>query len=125
MLQRNPDTLVRSAEHRPAPMSPADLLSSLTSLVRRRAGIMGLIFTVTMVCGVIYLIVSTPKFLATASLLIDTRKSQLFQQNSVIGDATIDSTAVDSQIEVLKSDTIAAAVVKQLHLATDPEFGGA
>lgn len=75
-------------------------------------------------CGAIYLYITPPKFLAQASLLIDTRKAQLFQQQSVVGDATVDSVTVDSQIEVLKSEAIAGAVVKDLHLTSDPEFVG-
>jgi succinoglycan biosynthesis transport protein ExoP len=106
-------------------MSASDLIASLTSLARRRFGIIVLIFALCVGCGAIYLAIAPPKFLAQAELLIDTRKAQLFQQQqSVIGDATVDSTAVDSQIEVLKSEAIAASVVKQLHLTSDPEFVG-
>ena len=105
-------------------MSPRDLLASLTSMARRRFGIVVLIFSLSIMCGVVYLYTATPKFTARASILIDTRKTQLFQQQSVVGDSTVDSAAVDSQIEVLKSEAIAAAVVKQLHLTSDPEFVG-
>jgi polysaccharide biosynthesis transport protein len=126
MLQiRNTEPLTRFTDARPAAMSASDLLASLTSLARRRFGIIVLIFSLCLMCGVIYLAIAPPKFLAQAELLIDTRKAQLFpQQQSVVGDATVDSTAVDSQIEVLKSEAIAASVVKQLHLTSDPEFVG-
>ncbi len=106
-------------------MSPADLLSALTGLARRRAGLIVLIFGLSVVCGAIYLRVTPARYLAQASLIIDTRKSQLFSQQSVVGESAIDSATVDSQIEVLKSQGVAASVVKDLHLTTDPEFGGA
>ena len=105
-------------------MSPGDLLASFTSLARRRFGIIVLIFSLSVTCGAIYLFTAPPKFLAKASLIIDTHKTQLFQQQSVVGDPTLDSAAVDSQIEVLKSETVAASVVKELHLTTDSEFVG-
>jgi polysaccharide biosynthesis transport protein len=125
MLQiRNPEPLARFSTATATAISPRDLLASLSSLARRRFGIIVLIFSVCVMCGAIYLYVAAPKFLAQASILIDTRKTQLFQQQSVVGDSTIDSSAVDSQIEVLKSEAIAAAVVKQLHLTEDPEFVG-
>jgi polysaccharide biosynthesis transport protein len=125
MLQiPNKEPLARFSESHSAAMSPRDLLASLTSMARRRYGIVLLIFALSIMCGVVYLYTATPKFMARASILIDTRKSQLFQQQSVVGDATVDSAAVDSQIEVLKSEAIAAAVVKQLHLTSDPEFVG-
>jgi succinoglycan biosynthesis transport protein ExoP len=125
MLQiPNKEPLARFSESHSAAMSPRDLLASLTSMARRRFGVVALIFSLSIVCGVVYLYTAAPKFMARASILIDTRKSQLFQQQSVVGDATVDSAAVDSQIEVLKSEAIAAAVVKQLHLTNDPEFVG-
>jgi succinoglycan biosynthesis transport protein ExoP len=76
------------------------------------------------VCGAVYLYVAPPKFLALAELLIDTRKSQLFQQQSMVGDMAMDSAAVDSQIQVLKSENIATSVIKDLHLTTEAEFVG-
>jgi polysaccharide biosynthesis transport protein len=125
MLQiRNPEPLTKFSGPQPTTLSPSDLLASLASLARRRFGVFVLVFSVCVMCGAIYLYIAAPKFMAQASLLIDTRKAQLFQQQSVVGDATVDSTTVDSQIEVLKSEAIAAAVVKDLHLTSDPEFVG-
>ena len=125
MLQiRNSEPLARFSDTRSTAMSPSDLLASVNSLARRRFGVIVLIFSLSVVCGAIYLFTAAPKFLAQSSILIDTRKAQLFQQQSVVGDATIDSAAVDSQIEVLKSEAIAASVVKELHLTSDPEFVG-
>ncbi|MCK1404945.1 polysaccharide biosynthesis tyrosine autokinase [Bradyrhizobium sp. 76] len=124
MLQiRNPEPVARFSAAATTAISPRDLLASLSSLARRRFGTIALIFSVCVLCGGIYLYVAAPKFLAQSSILIDTRKTQLFQQQSVVGDSTIDASGVDSQIEVLKSEAIAAAVVKQLHLTNDPEFG--
>jgi succinoglycan biosynthesis transport protein ExoP len=124
MLQRNPEPFSRADVAPSTAMSPADLLASFASLARRRAGIMVLIFASCVVCGAVYLYVAPPKYLAHASLIIDTRKTQLFQQQQVLSDTPVDSATVDSQIEVLKSETIAASVVKELHLTTDPEFVG-
>ena len=60
--------------------------------------------------------------MATASLLIDTKKVQLFQQQSMFSEMPIDAGMVDSQVEILKSETIALAVIDKLHLDQDPEF---
>jgi succinoglycan biosynthesis transport protein ExoP len=126
MLQiRNTEPLARFTEARSTAVSPSDLLASLSGLVRRRFGIFVLVFSLSVMCGAIYLGVASPKFLAQAEIMIDTRKSQLFQQQSVVSEETVDTVAVESQIEVLKSQAIAAAVVKSLHLTSDPEFVGA
>jgi len=124
MLQRNPEPLAEAYVAPSAAMSPADLLSTFVSLARRRAGIMLLIFAVCLVCGAVYLFVAPAKYLAQASLIIDTRKTQLFQQQQLMTDTPVDSATVDSQIEVIKSENVAASVVKDLHLTADPEFVG-
>ena len=56
--------------------------------------------------------------------MIDAHKVQIFQQQSILGDIPIDTAQVESQIEVLKSENIASAVIKNLHLTEDPEFVG-
>ena len=57
-------------------------------------------------------------------MIIDTKKGQLFQQQSAVSDLPIDASAVESQVEIIKSETIALAVIKKLHLTDDPEFVG-
>ena len=106
-------------------MSLGDLIASFVSLARRRLGILILIFCVSLLCGVVYLYVAPPGFMAKAELLIDTKKAQPFpQQQSSATDLAMDSAAVDSQIQVLKSENVASAVIKELNLTNDPEFIG-
>jgi succinoglycan biosynthesis transport protein ExoP len=42
----------------------------------------------------------------------------------MFNDMPVDTSMVESQVEILKSETIALAVIKQLHLTDDPEFVG-
>ena len=89
-------------------MSLGDLIASFVSLARRRLGVLILIFCVSLLCGVVYLYVAPPGFMAKAELLIDTKKAQPFpQQQSSATDLAMDSAAVDSQIQVLKSENVA------------------
>jgi succinoglycan biosynthesis transport protein ExoP len=53
-------------------------------------------------------------------MMIETRRSPL--QESVLGNVPADSAWVESQIGVLKSQNVAAYVVKQLRLSEDPKF---
>ena len=47
----------------------------------------------------------------------------MLQQQSPLGiDAPLNSTAVDSQVEILKSENVALSVIKDLHLTEEPEF---
>lgn len=73
--------------------------------------------------ALIYVLTAQPKFTAYATLLIDTRKNQLLSsQQQVVGDQVFDSTGVESQVEILKSDSIALAVIRDLKLVDDPIF---
>jgi Mrp family chromosome partitioning ATPase len=76
--------------------------------------------TVAALClGLLYLVTIPPRYSATAELLIDTQRtrSPLDAPNSAI-----DLSVVASQIETLKSETIARAVISKLELDSDPEF---
>jgi polysaccharide biosynthesis transport protein len=108
----------------PTEMSTGDLLNAVVGLARRRFAIIVLISSLSVICGAVYLSTTQPKFWAEGQLLIDTKKSQLFQQQPSSSDIEMDSGAVDSQIEVLKSENIATAVIKDLHLTSDAEFVG-
>ena len=57
-------------------------------------------------------------------MIIDAKKEPSFQQQSTQFDAPVDTAVVSSQVEILKSDNIANAVIKKLNLTNSPEFGG-
>jgi succinoglycan biosynthesis transport protein ExoP len=85
------------------------------------------IFGATVACiaaGILYLLITPPNFTAVATLVIDTRKVQLFQQQSLFNDLPADAGTVETQVEILKSENIALKVIKDLHLEDDPEFVG-
>jgi succinoglycan biosynthesis transport protein ExoP len=63
---------------------------------------------------------TTPaSYTATATMMIETRRSPL---QSLLGEPLPDASWIESQIGVLKSQSVAAYVVKQLRLAEDPDF---
>jgi polysaccharide biosynthesis transport protein len=74
--------------------------------------------------GIVYVLNSPATYTAQATMIIDTHKVSLLQQQSVIGDLPMDSATVESQVEILRSENIALAVIKQLRLTEDPEFIG-
>jgi polysaccharide biosynthesis transport protein len=75
--------------------------------------------------GAIYVLKSPPKYTATVTLLADTRKIELVQQPTVYDEASIQSVgAMETQVELLRSDEVALRVIKKLNLAEDPRFVG-
>jgi polysaccharide biosynthesis transport protein len=108
----------------PAGLSGADTLQVFLGFVRRQYPVIAFVTVLTIALAVIYIITARPQFTAEAKLLVDAQKLQVFQQQSVLGDVPVDSTVVDSQVEILKSENIASAVIKKLRLTSDPEFVG-
>jgi len=67
----------------------------------------------------------TPKYTAVGSVLIDPHHQNLTQTDPREGGLPPDTSAVDTQVEVLRSRALAEAVVRQMKLYNDPEFNGA
>lgn len=100
-------------------------LSTLRTVLRRYA-LLVLLFT-ALGAGIAALIVwaSVPTYVASAQLLIEAqRQQQLLVFEPGMLDLTLDNAQVESQVEVLRSERLAGAVVDALDLALDPEFQG-
>jgi len=104
--------------------SPQETLARVVGFIRRQYLVIVLVTLLGIVLGVVYLINTPPSYTAKADLIIDSRKVNLLpvQQQAVWGDFPLDTAAVDSQVEVLKSEKVALAVIKNLHLMQDREF---
>jgi succinoglycan biosynthesis transport protein ExoP len=125
MLQLN--KAQRAIDREPAEpeiVSGAETLQSFVSFVRRQFPVIAFLTLLAIVLGTIYLITARASFTAEAQMMIDAHKLQVFQQQSILGDVPIDTAQVESQIEVLKSENVASAVIKNNHLTEDPEFVG-
>src|SRR5450756_1317985 len=109
----------------PEPESVQQTLSHAFALFGRQYPVM--IFTLLLCVSLasVYLLTAPKRYTSTTELIIDSRRMQGLQTQSMSGnDASIDTSMVDSQVEILKSETIAAAVIKDLRLLNTPEFGG-
>ncbi|CAM5762368.1 chain-length determining protein [Labrys miyagiensis] len=71
-----------------------------------------------------YIVLATPMFTATSSILLDTRMNQFLQKQDIIANSSVDSSFVDSQVELLNSESIALSVIQKLGLDKDREFVG-
>jgi succinoglycan biosynthesis transport protein ExoP len=93
----------------------------VTGFLRRRYLIILVCLLLSAPFAALYLLITPPLFTASATMMMDARRGQLFQQ-SLLTDAPADSAWVDSQIGILKSKNVALNVVRQLRLAEDVEF---
>lgn len=123
MLQIEKAPALAQSEFEPEP-SPAELLTGFVDLVRRQLPLIVIVVACTVAFGLVYLVTSPALYTATGTMVIDTRKVQLFQQQSVLGDIAIDTGTVETQVQILRSENISLAVIKDLRLTEDPEFVG-
>jgi succinoglycan biosynthesis transport protein ExoP len=124
MLQVNKPTSEINRESVEVESISSQSLISYLDIVRRQFPTMLALVSACLILALLYLFTEAPQFTSTASMVIDTRKMQLFQQQSVFGDVAVDSATVETQVEILKSENISLAVIRDLHLTEDPEFTG-
>src|SRR5712675_746040 len=100
-----------------------ELVSFALGFLRRQYSV--IIFTAVLALSVsaIYLRITPPTYTAQVRVLFGNSKAQFVQQQSVLAaDTPVDSSQLDSQIQILKSKAIATSVINQLKLADEPEF---
>lgn len=102
-----------------------DIFTGIYRVFRRQLPIIGVVFSCCIALGILTLVITKPKYTATGTMLLDTHKLQVLdQQASVFGQLEVDAATVQTQVEVLKSENISLAVIRKLKLAEDPEFVG-
>jgi succinoglycan biosynthesis transport protein ExoP len=101
----------------------SDTFAAFFSFAKRQYPIIIFLTAVIFALGLVYVYSTPPSFTAQSTMIIDTRKIQLFQQ-SILSDVGVDSATVESQVEILRSDKIALSIIKDLRLTEDPEFVG-
>lgn len=107
--------------------SIGDELRSLIGALWRRKHWIALTGLLSLLGGLTYLAVTPPRYLATAQILIDPRSKRVVEGAVVqggFGSSAVgaDTLLIDSQVELVTSNTILRRVAEELTLATDPEF---
>ena len=123
MLQINKSRLV--SEQAP-PVSEfvsfAELYAAVIGFVRRQFSVIAFVLLFTLALGAVYLFTAPPRYTGHAVIVIDAHKTQFSQALAPFGDMPIDTQTVDTQIEILTSESVGLSVIKDLHLTEDPEF---
>ena len=101
-----------------------DLMALYRTLRKRLGVIMGVTVGLTALVMVVVL-QQTPLYTAEAQILLDRQKMQVTDMQAVMSGLSPDSATVDSEVEILRSRTLAARVIETLDLVQDPEFNGA
>lgn len=112
--------------HTPSQEEPGltELFRLVAAFVRRQYLIILFVGLLATGAGLLYLHFAIPTYKAYAQIVTDSKKGQFFQNQSVLAAASMDSAEIESQIQILKSESIASSVINDLHLTESPEFSG-
>ena len=108
----------------PERVRPAGLLDlrGFWMLLRRRLRLISGVAAAIMIMVVAVLFLMTPRYTASNVLIVDPRQQRVLQSEAVLAGIGADAAAVESQVEVIQSTTLAHSVIDRLGLAEDPEF---
>ena len=97
-------------------------LRRLEDFFKRRWHTIALVTAMTMLATLVVLFIITPKYTATAEILLDPPGQKTFGE-SILPEFSLETANVDSQISVLNSVNLLRHVVQRIELTKDDEFG--
>ena len=107
----------------PEATAPAAVIEAFFRVVRRQFATVALISVLIIALGVLYLLVTPLTFKAEATMLLDRGKFLDQPRQQLFSETPVDNATIESELEILKSDDIARAVIRSLHLIEVGEFG--
>jgi len=112
------DTL---GQHDLGARAPFDL-NQLIAAFRRRLRLIVAVAAAVFALAILVTAQMTPKYTATAEVLLDPRKEAVADMQSVVSQLPASTQAVDTEAQVIQSRSIAEKVVAKLKLDRDAEF---
>ena len=98
-----------------------DLVKLFRTLRRRLNVIISVVVVVTALV-MVAVFQLTPLYTASTQVMIDTQRKDVVNLDAVMAGLSSDSAAIDTEVEIIKSRTIARRVVEKLSLVNDPDF---
>jgi len=106
-----------------APVDRSGEVRRVLAILRRRWMAFAAVFLFIVFMVGLYTLRQTPLFTATANLIVNSRVVNLAPKDKeVVASAPTDDSAVDSEIQILKSPAVTNRVVEDLQLYRRPEF---
>lgn len=99
-------------------------LLQVRDFLKRQWRLIALVTGLGIVVGATYIALSPAKYTAETDMIIDTKRVTWTQAEMQAENHPIEDASVESEIETTKSEKVALAVIRRLHLDDDPEFIG-
>lgn len=97
-------------------------LSFVMRVFRRHWKLITWITVGGLLAGIVFVVLYPPTYRSVARLLISPPLVNVFQRNSVMPESPVNVLSADTQVEIIKSETVVRRVVENLKLQKDPEF---
>jgi exopolysaccharide transport family protein len=97
-------------------------IPKLIGIFQRRRILFAVISLEILLAAAVFLFNMNPVYTATASVVLEQRKHDVVNVEEVLSGLPAESSVVDTEVEVLKSPTLAERVARKLGLNRDPEF---
>ncbi len=99
-------------------------LRGILNILRRRRWTIILTTIILLSAGALFVLLATPRYTATATILIDPHRSNVVDTDRSTGSSfDSDNAYVNGQVSLIQSDSVLKPVVNDLDLAQDQEFG--
>ena len=106
------------------PARGADTGANLLEIVWRRKLTVLATLLIFLAGGVLYILVTPPRYLASTSMLIDPRLGKTVGADPLMPGFVPDGSAMDSQVKLFTSQTVLSRVAEMAKLKDEPEFNG-
>ncbi|TNF19057.1 MAG: polysaccharide biosynthesis tyrosine autokinase [Rhodobacteraceae bacterium] len=102
-----------------------DLLALLGTLWRGKWIIAGCAALLMLIGGYYAFWVAVPKYQSSTQLALQIRSENVVDLESVMSGVSTETSAINTELEVIRSSGLLAKLVEELNLTQDPEFNGA
>src|SRR6478736_6230357 len=97
-------------------------LNVVIATFRRRLRLFAAVALAVFVAVLLYTLQEMPRYTASAQVMLDVRQEQVTDMSAVLSGLPADTAVVDTEVEVLRSRSLAGRVVEALKLEEDPDF---
>jgi polysaccharide biosynthesis transport protein len=101
-----------------------ELVDLTLAFLRRQYWVIICVAVLGTAASMILLRLTPPTYTGVVKVLLGNPKAQFLQQQSVLAETPVDAALLETQIEIIRSKSIATSVIDQLKLADDPDLTG-
>jgi succinoglycan biosynthesis transport protein ExoP len=99
-------------------------LRGIYRILRYRIRVLVLSAIAGLCIAIAYLMLATPLYTAATQIYIDTKEKKAIDIGEVVPGLGSETAAIDSEVEIIRSTSIARRVIAALNLQDDPAFAG-